>query len=156
MLVLGRRCKTHAQARVLLESALADGSALRSFRRMVEAQGGDVGCVDDVGRLPRAKARAVVTAAKTGFVTAIDAFTLGTLAIELGAGRTRADKQLDHSAGFELHATVGDRVARGAPLATIHAANSSRAARVSERAARCFQLARRPKRRRALVLERIR
>jgi pyrimidine-nucleoside phosphorylase len=156
MLLLGGRCRARAPAIALLEAALADGSALRLFRNIVQAQGGDVRVVDDPSRLPRAKVRIGVPAARAGFVTAIDAYALGQLAIELGAGRTRADQAIEPSAGFELQAVVGSRVGRGDPLITIHAANRALAARVRDRVAAAYVIGRARPRARPLVLERLR
>ena len=155
MLVVGKRCKSRAAAWPLLEQALADGSALAVFRRMVKAQGGDERAVDDPARLPQSKARRVVAAAKSGFITAIDAYALGVLAIELGAGRTRADQKIDPAAGFELHATVGTRVAKGQPIVTIHAKSPALAKRVEARVAAACSVQARPPRQRPLVLERL-
>jgi len=156
MLVLGKRCKTRKQAWSLLEGALADGSALAVFRRLVKAQGGDVRVADDPSRLPQSSVRRIVKAPKAGYVTAIDAYTLGVLAIELGAGRTRADQKLDPAAGFELHAKLGASVERGAALLTIHAARRELAQSVEDRASVAFQLGARAPKRRPLVLEHIR
>jgi pyrimidine-nucleoside phosphorylase len=155
MLLLGKRCADRKQARGLLEKALADGSALAIFRRMVEAQGGDARSVDDPSRLPRARARLDVAAPRAGFVTGIDALALGVLAIELGAGRTRADQKLDHAAGFELCATVGQRVTRGDPLLTIHAASRSLVERTRDRAGRAFRIGPHAPRPQPLVLARL-
>jgi pyrimidine-nucleoside phosphorylase len=156
MLVLGQRCKTRAAALPVLERALADGSALEVFRRLIEAQGGDARVVDDPGRLPQSKARLAVTAPRAGYVTAIDAYALGVLAIELGAGRTRADQQIDPAAGFELHTAVGARIAKGAALVTVHAKSRTLAESVQLRVARAFSVGPRAQRPRPLVLERIR
>jgi pyrimidine-nucleoside phosphorylase len=123
---------------------------------MVKAQGGDVRAVDDVSRLPRAKVSLDVLALRAGYVTRIDAHALGVLGIELGAGRTRADQKLDPGAGFELHCRVGERIARGAKLITIHAATKALASRVQKRVASTFELGRVPPRARQLVLARIR
>ena len=155
MLVLGKRCNTRKEAWLLLEAALADGSALAVFRRMVKAQGGDMRAVDDPSRLPRAKVQHVVTASRAGYVTAIDAYALGVLAIELGAGRTRADQAIDAAAGFELAVSVGSRVARGEPLVTVHARSSALAKQVAARASAAFSLGAGPPRRRPVVLERL-
>ncbi|MDF3069254.1 MAG: deoA [Polyangiaceae bacterium] len=106
MLVVGKRCKTRRQALVLLERALEDGSALAVFRKLVELQGGDPRVVDDPKRLPTAKVRHVLRASRGGYVSSIDARALGLLAIELGAGRTRADQRIDAAAGFELVAHI--------------------------------------------------
>jgi pyrimidine-nucleoside phosphorylase len=156
MSLIAKRCESRAQALKVLEAALADGSALARFRRLVAAQGGDARCIDDPTRLPRARVQLEVVAPGSGFVGQIDALALGQLAIELGAGRTRADQPLDHAAGFVLHATVGERVTRGAPLLTIHAKTRAVAERVRERAAAAFRLGPKARRRRPLVLERLR
>lgn len=155
MLVVGKRCKTRKEALPLLERALADGSALDVFRRLVKAQGGEVRVVDDPSRLPQSKTKHVVAAAKAGYVTAIDAYALGLLAIELGAGRTRADQKIDPAAGFELAATVGTRITKGAPLVTIHAASLGRAKQIEARVAAAFSVGKSAPRRRRLVLGRL-
>jgi thymidine phosphorylase len=156
MLLLAKRCRTRSEALALLEGALADGSALRVFRSLVAAQGGDVRVVDEPSRLPRSKAELVVSAPRAGFVTAIDAYALGALAIELGAGRTRADQTIEPGAGFELRAVVGSRVARGEPLITIHAASKALASRVRDRVAAAYVIGKTAVGPRKLVLERLR
>jgi thymidine phosphorylase len=155
MLIVGGRSKSRAQALALLERALADGSALDVFRRMVRAQGGDARAIDAPARLPRSKVQSKVVAPRAGYVTAIDPYALGVLAIELGAGRTRADQRIDPAAGFELHACVGDELERGAPLVTIHAASRALVRRVDERVRAAFSLGQKKPRRPALILERL-
>jgi pyrimidine-nucleoside phosphorylase len=155
MLVVGKRCRNRREAWPLLERALADGSAFEVFRRMVKAQGGDVRAIDDPSRLPQSKTQLVVTASKSGYVTAIDALALGKLAIELGAGRTRADQKIDPAAGFELQVTVGERVARGGLLVTVHAASPVLAKSVEARVARAFSLGPRAAGKKSSILDRI-
>ena len=58
---------------------------------------------------------------------------LGLIAIDLGAGRTRADQAVDHAVGIELLAQRGQQVERGQELAIIHARRSADAERVAER-----------------------
>ncbi len=155
MLVLGKRCKNRKEALPLLERALADGSAFNVFRRLVKAQGGDVRTIDDPSRLPQSKTKLTVTAPRAGYVTAVDAHALGLLAIELGAGRTRADQKIDPAAGFELQATVGERITRNQPLLTIHASSAKLAAEISARARATFAIGSRPARKKPPILARI-
>jgi pyrimidine-nucleoside phosphorylase len=155
MLLVAKRCNTKPQALELLQRALTDGSALAVFRRLVKAQGGDVGCVDDPSRLPRARAQLVVKATRPGYVRVIDSFALGNLAIELGAGRTRADQKIDPAAGFELEAVVGSRVAKGQALVTIHAARPALASSVAGRVQAAFTVETRAPKRNRLVLGRV-
>ncbi|MCX4660614.1 thymidine phosphorylase [Streptomyces uncialis] len=97
------------------EKALADGSAMDAWRRMIAAQGGDPDAA-----LPVARERHVVTAPASGVLTRLDAYGVGVAAWRLGAGRARKEDPVQAGAGVELHAKPGDRVAEGAPLMTLH------------------------------------
>jgi pyrimidine-nucleoside phosphorylase len=155
MLLLGGAARTRAEARCRLEAALARGAALERLARMIEAHGGDPGVTEDFRRLPRARARVAVPAAKTGIVGAIDPYELGLLAVALGAGRTRADQKVDPAAGIELCATIGSAVEHGAPLAFLHAGSRSAATALLPRAHAAFRIDRRRPPARSLVLGRV-
>lgn len=120
MLLLARVAASRRDARSRIQRALADGSGLDVFRRMVEAHGGDPRVVDDTSLLPAAPHRVVVESAVSGSVRAIDAERLGFLSVEMGAGRARAEDPVDPAVGIELFAEVGSRVAAGEPLAALH------------------------------------
>jgi pyrimidine-nucleoside phosphorylase/thymidine phosphorylase len=120
MLLLGERAMSLADARSAIEGAIADGRGLATFRRIVEAQGGDPRAVDDPGRLPRSTALRDVPAPAAGVVQAIDAEGLGLAAMALGAGRVRVEDRIDPAAGLVLHKKIGDHVDRGEPLCTLH------------------------------------
>ncbi|MCC7051635.1 MAG: thymidine phosphorylase [Gemmatimonadaceae bacterium] len=125
MLRLARPTLTVDAARVTLRAAIDDGSALARFREIVEAQGGDVSCIDDPSRLPVAPCIGVVPALRDGVVHAIPPRPVGHAIIALGGGRTRTDDVVDPSVGIVFRVRVGDRVTAGAPLATVHAATPS-------------------------------
>lgn len=95
--------------------ALADGSAMDVWRRMVAAQGGDPDAT-----LPRAREQHVVTAPHSGVLTRLDAYAVGLTAWRLGAGRARKEDPVQAGAGVELHARAGEHVTAGAPLLTLH------------------------------------
>ncbi|MFH0242659.1 thymidine phosphorylase [Streptomyces sp. HK10] len=95
--------------------ALADGSAMDHWRRMITAQGGDPDAP-----LPVARERHTVTAPASGVLTGLDAYAVGVAAWRLGAGRARKEDPVQAGAGVELHAKPGDRVSAGAPLLTLH------------------------------------
>ncbi|MFF9592405.1 thymidine phosphorylase [Streptomyces sp. NPDC014646] len=97
------------------EKALADGSAMDVWRRMISAQGGDPDAA-----LPVARERHVVTAPATGVLTRLDAYDIGVAAWRLGAGRARKEDAVQAGAGVELHARPGDPVTAGQPLLTLH------------------------------------
>ncbi|MFE6779013.1 thymidine phosphorylase [Streptomyces sp. NPDC057702] len=97
------------------ERALADGSAMDHWRRMILAQGGDPDAA-----LPVAREQHVVNASADGVLTTLDAYAVGVAAWRLGAGRARRDDPVQPGAGIELHAKPGDRIAAGQPLLTLH------------------------------------
>ena len=106
-----------ATARADCRAKRADGSAFARFERMVAAQGGDLARFDLLLAKPTFKFK--IQAMKSGYVTAIDAEKVGRVALALGAGRERANDRIDPRAGVTLAVQVGDRVALGAPLATL-------------------------------------
>ncbi len=121
ILVLGKRAKDLAEGRAMAEKSIADGSAFEKFRVLVEAQGGDVSYVDDPSRFPGAEYIEVVKSPQDGYLSQIQARTVGEAAVTLGAGRARKSDPIDHAVGFVIHHKVGDQVRKGQPLFTIHA-----------------------------------
>jgi thymidine phosphorylase len=79
--------------------------------------------IDDLNLLPKAKLSRTVRAVKSGVVSALDARKVGHAAVLLGAGRAFKDQELDYGAGIEILKKTGDRVAKGEPLAILHAAD---------------------------------
>ncbi|MBI0299858.1 thymidine phosphorylase [Streptomyces sp. PRKS01-29] len=95
--------------------ALADGTAMDHWRRMVAAQGGDPDAP-----LPVAREQHVLRAESTGVLARLDAYAVGLAAWRLGAGRARKEDPVQAGAGVELHAKPGDHVTTGQPLLTLH------------------------------------
>jgi len=120
-------------AREALEPLLDDGRAADRFARLVERQGGDPRVLDEPGRLPAAPVLAVLKAPASGWLTGLDARQIGLAAVELGAGRTRVEDDVDPAVGFELRRTVGEEVESGEPLIIVHAASEDQVERACER-----------------------
>jgi pyrimidine-nucleoside phosphorylase len=128
MLVLGKRAKNLEKGRMMAEKSIADGSAFYKFRVLVKAQGGDVSFVEDTSRFPRAKFVEVVEAPRSGFVSQVQARSVGEAAVTLGAGRAKKSDPVDHAVGFVIHKKVGDKVEAGEALFTVHANDVSKLA----------------------------
>ncbi len=124
LLAAGERDQGAARAR--LEAALADGSALRRFAELIDAQGGDARVADDPARLPQPRCRRSVRADRSGVLAALDAGQVGLAAVELGAGRARKEDPVDPAAGLLLRKRAGDPVRAGEELAELHAASEPR------------------------------
>ena len=120
MLVLGERASDLEEARQKLDESLASGAALDKLRTMIKVQGGDPRVVDEPAILPAADEQIDVLAERDGWVAGIDALELGTLAMDLGAGRRKAEDSVDHGVGLELDVAVGTKVSRGDRLGVIH------------------------------------
>jgi thymidine phosphorylase len=87
--------------------ALDNGRAWQRFQRICEAQGG-------MRVPPMSRQRQPILAERSGRVHAIDNRRIARLAKLAGAPD-------DKAAGVDLHVTVGDLVASGQPLCTVHA-----------------------------------
>ena len=154
MLIVARVEHSRVAARRRLEHALSEGQAFERFLRMVRAHGGDTRPLENPDRWPRARASLLVKARSAGFVSAIDALELGLISVALGAGRARAEDRVDPSAGIEILAPLGTRVARGEPLARLHAHSPALARAEAARTLAAFQIGARRPRERRLVIER--
>jgi pyrimidine-nucleoside phosphorylase len=112
------------EGRARAAAALDDGSALESFRRLVEAQGGDPRVVEDpVGVLPRAPVVVPIEAGREGVLAAVDAEELGRASGDLGAGRRKKGDPIDPAVGIVFRPKVGDRVEVGQEVGAVHAAS---------------------------------
>ncbi len=121
MLVVGEKADDLTQARGLAEEALRSGAGLTQFRKMVKNQGGDVSYVDQPEKLPRATIIHEVRSPKSGYLSWIDALTIGEASVEMGAGRAKKEDVIDHAVGIVIHNKVGERVEKGDVLFTLHA-----------------------------------
>ncbi len=117
MLAVSGLAPDEAAGRARVKEVLANGAALDRFRAVIAQQGGDPSVVDDYGRFASTGRREPVTAARAGFVEAIDAESIGRASMMLGAGRERLDTPIDYGAGILLEAPVGTRVRAGDVLA---------------------------------------
>jgi thymidine phosphorylase len=101
--------------------ALRDGRAMDSWRRLIQAQGGDPDAP-----LPVAAESDILRADVGGLVTRLDAMSVGVAAWRLGAGRARKEDAVSAGAGIRLHVKPGDVVEAGAPLMTLLADDPGR------------------------------
>jgi len=121
MLELGGKAPTLDAAKEMLAASLDDGSAWTKFVEWITAQGGDQTALDDPGLLPQASLVEVVPAPRSGYLAMLDAVEVGLTGVMLGGGRVKKGDPIDYGVGIILHAKVGDQVAEGEPLFTIHA-----------------------------------
>jgi pyrimidine-nucleoside phosphorylase len=117
LVMSGRYDEKSANAR--LEETLRSGAALEQARKWIAAQGGDPAIVDDDSRLPQPRTTIEVKAPRGGFITHIDTYEAGMFTVDLGAGRKKADDQIDYAAGVMFDRNTGDEVRSGEVIARI-------------------------------------
>ena len=105
------------EARAMCREKLEKGLALEKFEEMVAAHGGDLERFERLLKKPTFKFK--IQAMKSGYVSEIDAEKVARVALQLGAGREKTNDKIDPLAGVTLAVKTGDRVAVGAPLATL-------------------------------------
>lgn len=93
---------------------LKNGKAMDKWRQMISAQGGD-----PAAALPKALHSHTVLAEEGGYLSKLDALSVGIASWRLGAGRERKEDAVQFGAGVELHAQLGDKVEKGQPLMTL-------------------------------------
>lgn len=121
MLVLAGVARDVDAARREMEKSIGTGRAAEQFARIIEAQGGNPGVVEDPAVLPQARECEIFTAPRRGFVARVEPKTIGRGIVALGGGRATMEDQIDPSVGFVITARPGDWVEVGEPLATIFA-----------------------------------
>jgi pyrimidine-nucleoside phosphorylase len=126
MIYLGGHARSAEQGRQVAEEKLADGSALRIFREMVAAQGGDLAALDAGMKFHQPKIRREVRAERSGTFAAADCTKIGWAVQRLGAGRERAGEPVEAHAGLAMQVKLGAKIEEGQTLATLFAENEER------------------------------
>ena len=121
MLVLGGQAADEQVGRQMAEAARLDGGGLAVFRKMIQAQGGDLRYVDEPQRLPSAHLVETVNAPRAGWISGLHAREVGETAVLLGGGRARKEDAIDYGVGVLVHKKVGDWAEAGEAVFTIYA-----------------------------------
>ncbi|HZZ40103.1 MAG TPA: thymidine phosphorylase [Acidobacteriaceae bacterium] len=126
MIYLGGQARSAEQGRQIAEEKLADGSALRIFREMVAAQGGDLAALDAGMKFHQPKFQREFHAERSGTFAAADCTKVGWAVQRLGAGRERAGEPVEAHAGLAMHVKLGAKVEAGQVLVTLFAEEEQR------------------------------
>jgi pyrimidine-nucleoside phosphorylase len=121
MLLLVGAAQNPQEARRRLEESVTSGRALETLSRIVEAQGGNPGVLDNPELLPQAGEVEVFRAPRDGIVARIEPRRIGRAILELGGGRRTIEEEIDPAVGFVIPIKPGDTVRTGEPLASVFA-----------------------------------
>ncbi len=126
MIYLGGQARSAEAGYALAEEKIIDGSALRIFREMVLAQGGDLAALDRGMAFHRPKFRRDFRAERSGYFVSCDCTKIGWAVQRLGAGRERAGEPVEAHAGLAMHVKLGAKIGTGQVLATLFADDEAR------------------------------
>lgn len=106
--------KEEARARVV--NSINNKTALTKLKEIVEAQGGNFESVLQ----NKNKAKIIVKSNKSGYISHIDAESIGSAAMMIGAGRKELHDEIDYEVGVILNKTIGDYISINEVLATLY------------------------------------
>ena len=112
---------TEAESRC--KNAISNGSALSKMKEWVSMQGGDVTYIDNPEKLYTSPIKVDYLSKTEGYVSEINAESVGIGSILLGAGRKTKDDIIDLGAGIVLKSKIGQYVKKGQALATMCTSN---------------------------------
>ena len=120
MVVLAKLEPTFDAARARIRKVYESGAALETFRRNVEAQGGDPRVCDNPSDiLPLTDQAFEVESPRSGFVVKVDTQEVGHAIAEAGGGRVRIDDKIDPAVGFMCQAKIGDQLRAGDSIGVV-------------------------------------
>lgn len=119
-----------AEAEERCRGLLDDGSAMRVFVSMVEAQGGDLEAFDALAASP---VTMEVPASRSAVFSGVDAYRVGEAVRSIGGGRYSMDQEIRHDVGWEQLLPAGTDVKTGDILGLVHAGDGDDARSAAER-----------------------
>lgn len=155
MLILGRKAKSRKEAAGKLTQAIESGAALNKFEQMVKKQGGNSDVIHNYDLLPKPKYKIEVRSEKTGYVKSIQTREIGSAACMLGAGRQKADDEIDPAVGFLIKKKVGQYVRKNELMADVFCSNRSRGEAAADKIKGSYRVSERKTRRLKRILHKI-
>ena len=113
MVSLGLEISYEEAKKKVLES-LKNGKAYQKFIEFIHYQKGDL------TKLPKSKFSYSIQSKKEGYLTDIDALSLGKLSMYLGAGRLSLNDELDYGAGIIINKQIGEYIDKDDVLMTLY------------------------------------
>lgn len=142
MIYAGGHAETMEEGMEKAKEALHSGRALEKLASFIEGQGGDPAVVEDYSLFPQPTTYQKVLAQESGYITEIQARSIGLASQHSGAGREKKEDPIDLSAGIILRKKVGDPVAKGDVLAEVSGRDSLKVRQGAEEAAKAFTIGR--------------
>lgn len=141
MLVQAKIFNDKEEAKKALIENINNGKAFEKFVEFISAQGGDKEYLYHPEKFPVANNIIPVFSTQSGFISRIDALTIGESSMRLGGGRETLDDIIDMSAGIILNKKIGDHVDKGELLATLYT-NKDNSSEIYQKVLGAFKISR--------------
>jgi len=153
MIFLGKKATSLEEARQIAETKIADGSAYKKFKQVVQAQGGNAQALDRFELLPNATGMREIAAPRAGYISAIQAEDIGRASTMMGAGRNRKEDGIDPAVGVILEVKIGEKVDSGAVLCRLYYTREDGLEEAAEMVEDAFRISQTKPEPRELILE---
>ena len=98
-----------------------NGKAYNKFLELVQNQNGDIEYIKNPNKFEKPKYIMEVLSSEDGYVSSLNAESVGRISVNLGAGRVKKEDDIDKAVGIVLNKKVADKVNKGDILAFIYA-----------------------------------
>ncbi|MBP7795423.1 MAG: thymidine phosphorylase [Elusimicrobiales bacterium] len=127
MICLGKKAKSIDEAMDKARDAVRTKKALNKLREIIKWQKGDLRvCENPSVFIKKSRLVSYAKATADGYISDMDARTVGLSTIALGVGRTKAEDSVDYGAGIWLSKKYGDLVKKGDIIATVYGSDINR------------------------------
>lgn len=120
------------QAKMQVLNTLENGRAKNKFYAWIKAQNGKIDKLNIKADVKE------IYSKKEGYIKEIDAFKVGTLVKDLGAGRENKEDKIDYNVGVILNKKTGDRIKENELIATVY--YNKRVKNMEEKLIDCFDI----------------
>lgn len=138
MVYLGGKANTPDEAYILVREKLINGEGLKKLSQFIVGQGGNPEVINNYTLLPGALYSKEIKSKEGGFITSIDARSIGNASLHSGAGRETKEDIIDLGAGIVLSKKVGNTVKKDDILATIYSNDKAKLDKASKLANDAF------------------
>lgn len=107
------------ECKIMAKEAINNGSALKKFSDMVQAQGGNKDYIYDIDMFDKALYSEKWIAEKDCYIEHMDTEICGKTSVILGAGREIKESDVDYTAGIKFYKKTGDFIKKGDVIAEL-------------------------------------
>jgi pyrimidine-nucleoside phosphorylase len=117
MIYLGGKAETIEDGIEKSKQAVKDGRALQVWKELVKNHDGDVNLMENPDSYSDAEHKFEVKSDESGYISEMDAYEIGMVSVELGAGRRTKEDDIDPAAGIVLQKKIGDPIKKDETIA---------------------------------------